>query len=143
MKTNMKTVVALVAIFATLAVSFAGFVPMAHADTGGNQFNVSISFSGSTVIATATANLRDPSVHNLLVVAAISFSGDSALNINKQGVLIYSGTVFAPVSGGSSTATFYAQGQGQGHYLVTVDFFNADTGVWLGSAWTDPEGTAG
>ncbi len=143
MKTNVRNIGALVAIFAMLAMSFAAFVPIVHADRGGNQFKVSVSFSGCCVTATAIANLRDPSVQNVIFVATISFSGDSALNINKQGVLIYTGSVTAPVFGGSSTASFSTQGQGHGHYLVIVDAYDAATGLWLGEAWTDPQGTAG
>ncbi len=143
MKNNMKNVAALVAVFAMLAMSLAAFVPMAHADAGGNQVQVSLSFSGSTVVATATANLHDPSVQNVNFVATITFSGTSQLNINKQGVLIYSGSIIAPVSGGSATASFSTTGQGQGYYLVVVTAYDAATGQLLGSAWTDPQGTAG
>ncbi len=143
MKTNMKDFATLLAIFATLAISLAASVPMARADAGGNQVNVSVSFSGSTVIVTTTATMQVMSVQNVLFVTTISFSGTGQLNINKQGVLIYSGSTIAPVSGGTSTASFYATGQGQGYYLATVSAYDADTGQLLGSGWTDPQGTAG
>ncbi len=146
MKTNVRNIAALVAVFAMLAMSFAAFVPTAHADTGGNQVRVvDVSFSGSTVTATATANICicNPSVQNVLFVATISFSGTSQLNINKQGVLIYSGSIIAPAWGGTATASFSTTGQGQGYYLVTVTGYDAATGLYLGSDWVDPQGTAG
>ncbi len=146
MKTNVRNILAFVAIFATLAMSFAAFVPMAHADAGGNQVRVvDVSFSGSTVTATTTANICicNPSVQNVLFVVTISFSGTSQLNINKQGVQIYSGSMIAPALGGSATASFSTMGQGQGYYLVTVTGYDTATGLLLGSDWVDPQGTAG
>ncbi len=144
MKTNMKTLVLLIAIFATLAMQSASLVQIAHADAGGNQVRVNnVSFSGSTVIVTVSATLHDATIQNVAFVVTISFSGTSQLNINKQGVLIFSGSTAAPAWNGYSEATFSVTGQGQGYYLVTVTGYDAATGNLLGSDWVDPQGTAG
>ncbi len=144
MKTSIKTLVVLIAIFATLAIQSASLVQIAHADVGGNQVSVNnVSFSGSTVVVTVSANLHDATIQNVVFVLTISFSGTGQLNINKQGVLIFSGSTVAPAWNGYSQATFSATGQGQGYYLVTVTGYDAATGNLLGSDWADPQGTAG
>lgn len=147
MKTKKNKLVALLGIFALLALSLSMALPSAHADSGGNQIRVqsaTLVFDGTNWVwqVTVSATVNDPSITAVNFALSVSY-GSQHLNINKQGLLISTGSSSGTIQDLTTQVTLLVPYMGPGYYLFVVSGYNAATGALLGSDWVDPQGTAG
>jgi len=153
----MNRIVVLLALVAVLVLSFNIAFPAAYACDSGSHPNpdhvvVQIRGTGLLNNAPSTGNAwkvqvfaggMDHKVDSVKFVLSVWMDSHPISPGHQGAIPVGSWTQIATVQHGSAQATFFATYKGKGYYLFVLNAYDATKGTFLGTAWVDPQGTAG